>query len=79
MQMNQGGMATGLLSLPLRYMHTPCEVGSLSDIENAAKLIAAFILRLTPETDFTPSLDNLRPPRYTQIKDEKPESEASDE
>ena len=29
MQLNQAGMATGLISIPLRYMHTPCEVVSL--------------------------------------------------
>lgn len=63
MQLNQSGMATGLISLPLRYMHTPCEVASLSDIHNAARLIAGFIRRIDRHTDFTPSLENLRPPR----------------
>jgi endoglucanase len=63
MQLNQIGMATGLVSIPLRYMHTPCEVASLSDIHNTARLLAAFIRRLTPDADFTPTLENLRPPR----------------
>lgn len=49
MQLNQAGMATGLVSVPLRYMHSPCEVLSLVDLENAARLCAAFIRRLTPE------------------------------
>jgi endoglucanase len=63
MQLNQAGMATGLLSVPLRYMHTPCEVISLQDAHNTARLLAAFIRRITPETDFTPSLANLRAPK----------------
>jgi endoglucanase len=54
MQMTKSGMATGLVSIPLRYMHTPSEVMSMSDLENAAKLIAAFIEELEPETDWTP-------------------------
>ena len=54
MQLNRAGMATGVISVPLRYMHTPCEVMSLDDIENTAKLMAGFCERVTPEIDFTP-------------------------
>ena len=54
MQLNQAGMATGLISVALRYMHSPCETLSLTDLENAAKLCAAFIERVTPEMDWTP-------------------------
>jgi endoglucanase len=54
LQLNQGGMATGLLGVPLRYMHTPGEVISLTDIENCARLVAAYCRMITPETDFTP-------------------------
>jgi len=54
MQINQAGMATGLVSVPLRYMHTPCEVLSLGDLENAARLCAAFIQRVTPEQSWIP-------------------------
>jgi endoglucanase len=54
MQLNRAGMATGLLGVPLRYMHTPCEVLSLKDVENCARLMAAFCRRVTPEADFTP-------------------------
>ncbi len=71
MQLNQSGMATGLLSIPLRYMHTPCEVVSLADIDNTARLMAAFIERLTPDTDFTPSLANLHPGVRPPAKDKK--------
>ncbi len=53
-QLARGGVAAGLVSVPLRYMHTPSEVASLRDIDNAAKLLAAFIKRVTSETDFRP-------------------------
>lgn len=36
------GVPTALLSIPLRYMHTPVEVASLADIETVAHLMAAF-------------------------------------
>jgi endoglucanase len=54
MQLNQAGMATGLVSVAVRYMHTPTETLSLGDLENAAKLCAAFIRRVTPEMSWTP-------------------------
>ena len=53
-QVNRGGVAAGLLEVPLRYMHTPCEVLSLKDVEDTARLMAAFCRSITPETDFTP-------------------------
>jgi putative aminopeptidase FrvX len=53
MQLNQAGMATGLVSVPLRYMHTPCEVLSLTDLENAGRLCAAFARRVTAEMVWT--------------------------
>ena len=49
MQISRAGMATGLVSVPLRYMHTPCEVLSLADLENACRLCAAFARRITGE------------------------------
>ena len=54
MQLSRGGMATGLLSVPLRYMHTPNELLSLVDLENTARLLAAFCRDLTQDQDFTP-------------------------
>ncbi len=36
------GVPTALLSIPLRYMHTPVEVASLHDMEAVARLMAAF-------------------------------------
>lgn len=54
MQLNGTGMATGLIGVPLRYMHTPCEVVSLEDVENCARLMAAYCRQITPETNFIP-------------------------
>lgn len=56
MQLNQGGMAVGILGVPLRYMHTPCELLELVDVENCAKLMAAYCRRVRPDTDFTPRI-----------------------
>ncbi len=41
-QMARAGVATGLLSIPLRYMHTPSEVVDLEDVEACVRLLAAF-------------------------------------
>lgn len=48
------GTATGLVSIPNRYMHSPNEVVSLRDLENAARLIAEFVRTITAESDFRP-------------------------
>jgi putative aminopeptidase FrvX len=60
LQVNRAGMATGLLEIPLRYMHTPCEVLSLSDVENCARLMAAYCRKITPETTFVASTGELK-------------------
>jgi tetrahedral aminopeptidase len=54
-QLNGAGVATGLISVPLRYMHTPNEIMSLDDIENSARLMAGFCERVTAEIDWTPA------------------------
>jgi putative aminopeptidase FrvX len=46
------GVPTGVVSVPLRYMHSPVELVSLADIEVAAELIAAFAKRLEPGMSF---------------------------
>lgn len=53
-QLTRSGVATGLVSVPNRYMHTPVEIISLSDLENAAKLVAETVAALDSEMDFTP-------------------------
>jgi len=53
-QLTRAGIATGLVSVPLRYMHTPSEIMDLNDVEQAARLLAAFCARVTPEMDWTP-------------------------
>ena len=53
-QLTRGGVATALISIPLRYMHTAVETIALEDVANTSKLIAAFIQRVKPDTDFTP-------------------------
>jgi putative aminopeptidase FrvX len=47
----RGGVATGLVSIPLRYMHSPVELVQLSDVEAVVKLLAAFAHRLSDDTD----------------------------
>jgi endoglucanase len=48
------GIATGLVSVPLRYMHSPNEMAALEDVERTARLLAAFARRVTSTTDFVP-------------------------
>jgi endoglucanase len=54
LQISRDGTATGLLEVPLRYMHTPSEVVSLTDVENCARLMAAYCRSIRPDTDFRP-------------------------
>ena len=56
MQMTRGGVATALVSVPNRYMHTPVEVISLGDLENTSKLIAAAVVGMKRSQDFTPAV-----------------------
>ena len=53
-QVTKDGIATGLISVPLRYMHTPTEVLDLNDITNTIKLIACFIKDLDDRDSFVP-------------------------
>lgn len=55
MQISRGGVATALVKIPLRYMHTPVETVSLTDLENAAKLVAAVLERITSREEFVPA------------------------
>ena len=49
---SRAGVPTGLVSIPLRYMHSPCELGSLDDVEATIALIASFARRLRREQSF---------------------------
>ncbi len=49
MQISREGVATAVLSVPLKYMHSPIEVLSLTDLENTAALLAAFVEDLGKE------------------------------
>ena len=47
------GIATALLSIPNRYMHSPCEMVALADLDRAADVIAEACRAVTADTDFT--------------------------
>lgn len=48
------GVATALISVPNRYMHSPNEMVSLEDLDRTSHLLAAFARKLTPDTSFVP-------------------------
>jgi endoglucanase len=54
MQISRGGTATGIVAIPNRYMHSPVEMVSLTDLEHAADLISHFCAAVDPSSDFTP-------------------------
>ena len=49
---SRGGVPTGLVSIPIRYMHSPVELVQLDDVHACARLIAAAALRLERESSF---------------------------
>jgi endoglucanase len=53
-QVTRSGVATGLVAIPNRYMHSAVETISLDDIDHAANLLAATAASLAGEEDFTP-------------------------
>ena len=53
MQLAREGVATALVSIPNRYMHSPNEMVSLEDLDRAATLIAETCRVVTAETDFS--------------------------
>lgn len=54
MQLAHGGVATALVNVPLRYMHTPVEVLDLADLDAAIKLLAAVCAKIEPGQSFIP-------------------------
>ncbi|HTI13179.1 MAG TPA: M42 family metallopeptidase [Dictyobacter sp.] len=53
-QVVRGGVATALVSVPCRYLHTGSEMASLKDIDEAADMIARFVLALNKDTNVIP-------------------------
>jgi endoglucanase len=53
-QLSRDGVAAGLIGIPNRYMHSPVEVVALADLDNAAKVLAAFCANLDNHVDWTP-------------------------
>jgi endoglucanase len=54
MQISRDGVATGVVGIPNRYMHSPVEVVSLDDLDHAAQMLAAFCTSATSAMDWTP-------------------------
>ena len=54
MQLSRGGVATAVVGIPNRYMHTPVEVVSLQDVEQASRLIARWLRDMKTDTSFIP-------------------------
>ena len=50
--LSRAGIATGLVSCPNRYMHSPNEMVELGDLEGCARLIASYVRSLGPDADF---------------------------
>ncbi|MBI3409261.1 MAG: M42 family metallopeptidase [Planctomycetes bacterium] len=54
MQLARDGVATGLVGIPNRYMHSPVEIVCLDDLDRAARLLAEFCVSVTAEMNWTP-------------------------
>jgi endoglucanase len=50
----RGGVASAVVSIPNRYMHSPNELVALADLERAASLIAAFVRSIERADEFVP-------------------------
>lgn len=61
-QVSGNGVPTALISIPLRYMHTPTEVISLDDVEGAVRLITRFVKGIEDVDCFVPGLGEMGRP-----------------
>jgi endoglucanase len=53
-RMSRAGVATGLVSIPNRYMHSPNQLVSRRDLDQAVEIIAGFLAGLAPDDSFLP-------------------------
>ena len=53
LQISRAGIPTGVISIPLRYMHSPVELVDLRDVEATVELLAAFAARLQADVDLS--------------------------
>lgn len=53
-QLSRSGVATGLIGIPLRYMHNPCEMLALADLDNAVRLLTAFVESIKDSDSWIP-------------------------
>jgi endoglucanase len=53
LQISRSGIPTGVVSIPLRYMHSPVEMVDLRDVEATVELLAAFASRLKAGVDLS--------------------------
>ncbi len=56
-QLSRSGVATNLISIPNRYMHTPAELCDLRDVESAIQLIVETIASLNGNEKFIPGME----------------------
>ncbi len=54
-QVSRGGVATGLVAVPNRYMHSAVETVSLDDLDAAAELLATFAMAMNATRSFIPA------------------------
>ena len=53
-QLSRAGVAAALVSIPLRYMHTPSEIVAVDDLDRTAALLAHAIAAMKPGQSWIP-------------------------